>query len=193
MARRKGFDEGQALDACVETFRSGSYAGTSTEDLCQATGLSRSSLYNTFTCKADLYRRSLERYAESKDEERDAYATREGSGRDLLCALLTDVLAEQRADADRRGCLVVSAAVEVGSSDEAVAGLVRGNLTAFRELLAELVARGQDDGSIACGRSAAELATVIHATLNGLQVAGRVDAVDDSSGARAVDTLMSLL
>lgn len=194
MARHKSFDEAQALDACVETFRAGTYAGTSTEDLCEATGLSRSSLYNTFTSKADLYRHSLERYGQAKAEERGRYLLDQAAtGRDSLRALLTDVLTEQRRDEAKRGCLVVSAAVEVGSEDDAVADLVRANLAEFRAVLAEMIARGQDDRSITADQSADQLAAVVHATLNGLQVAGRVGSARERSGPRAVDTLMSLL
>ena len=58
------------LDRAMETFWSGSYSSTSTQELCAATGLARSSLYNTFIDKAGLYRRSLERYVRAKDEER---------------------------------------------------------------------------------------------------------------------------
>lgn len=192
MARPRGFDEAVALDSAVETFWSGSFAGTSTEQLCASTGLSRSSLYNTFKGKAGLYREVLRRYGERKGEQRDAYLERTGTGRDLVERLLTDVLAEQRSTDDRRTCLVIHAAVEVGSADEGIAAMARHDLSQFRELLAELIARGQADGSIASEAPAHELASVVHATINGLQVAERV-ATSPRPGRSAVRTLMSLL
>lgn len=192
VARPREFDEQQALDQALETFWSGSFAGTTTQDLCESTGLSRSSLYNTFSCKADLYRQSLERYGSRKDEERNSYLEKRGTGRSLLQRLLTDILSEQRESPERRGCLVINAAVEVGQSNAEIAELARDNLNDFQALLSQLIARGQDDGSIASTAPAGDLAAVVHATLNGLQVAGRV-ATDDRENTRAVRTLMSLL
>ena len=192
MARHKEFDEQHALDQALETFWSSSYASTSTQDLCDSTGLSRSSLYSTFSCKSDLYKRSLERYGELKHVERGGYLAREGTGREVLTALLADVLGGQCDDPDRRGCMVINAAVELGETDQDVAELSRANLDAFREVLAELIARGQDDGSITSTTPAADLATVVHATLNGLQVSARV-STDPAALTKALRTLLSLI
>jgi AcrR family transcriptional regulator len=189
--RPRSFDAEQVVDAALEQFWGGSFATTSTDDLCASTGLSRSSLYNAFQGKADLYRQSLLRYAELKDAERRCYAERAGSGRERLTALLTDVLAGQQEFADRRSCLIVNAAVELGRSDETVARLARESLLAFRNLMAELISDGQADGSVRKDRSAGELAVVVHAMLNGLQVAARVG--DPEPAGRAVDTLLALL
>ncbi|MDE9366866.1 TetR family transcriptional regulator [Luteipulveratus sp. YIM 133132] len=192
MARHKEFDEQQALDQALETFWSGTYASTSTQDLCESTGLSRSSLYNAFSCKADLYQRSLRRYGELKDAERTAYLEHPGTGREALEALLGHVLETQGGSEDRRGCMVINAAVEIGDDDDEVASLTRASLDGFRDVVAQLIARGQDDGSIATTAPAAELATVVHAALNGLQVGARV-ATDPAAAGRGLQTLMSLL
>lgn len=64
MARPRTFDEGRALDAAMHAFWANGYEATSTQDLCEATGLGRSSIYNTFSSKHDLFKRSLARYIE---------------------------------------------------------------------------------------------------------------------------------
>jgi AcrR family transcriptional regulator len=192
MPRPRTFDDDRALQAALDTFWAGGFASTSTEDLCEGTGLSRSSLYNAFQGKAQLYRRSLERYGEIKQAERACYLEREGTGRERLVALLTDTLAQQQSFDDRRTCLVVNAAVELGRSDEVVARLAQANLRAFRDLLTEIIAAGQADGSLRDDRPADDLAGLVHATLNGLQVAARVGD-DDVICTKAVDTLMALL
>ena len=110
----------------------------------------------------------------------------------MLTALLADVLGGQCDDPDRRGCMVINAAVELGETDQDVAELSRANLDAFREVLAELIARGQDDGSITSTTPAADLATVVHATLNGLQVSARV-STDPAALTKALRTLLSLI
>ncbi|WP_029137727.1 TetR/AcrR family transcriptional regulator [Nakamurella lactea] len=195
MPRPRNFDPQHAIDAALDQFWGASYATTSTEDLCEQTGLSRSSLYNTFDSKAELYRTSLRRYAELKDAERRCFLDQGGTGRERLTALLTQVLAGQQEFDDRRSCLMVNAAVEIGRSDADVAALARKGLADFRGLLGELIAAGQRDGSLRADRPAAELAVIVHATLNGLQVAGRVaePGAPDPAVDAAVDTLLGLL
>ncbi|CAM5718428.1 hypothetical protein SALBM311S_08525 [Streptomyces alboniger] len=65
MARPRTFDEEGALDAAMRTFWEKGYESTSTQDLCDATGLGRSSIYNTFKGQARLFERVLARYIDS--------------------------------------------------------------------------------------------------------------------------------
>ena len=78
MARPRKFDEGRALDAAMEAFWAAGYEATSTQDLCDATGLGRSSIYNTFKSKHDLFERALARYMEWQERR----AVRAAGGRD---------------------------------------------------------------------------------------------------------------
>ncbi|HEY4569169.1 MAG TPA: TetR/AcrR family transcriptional regulator, partial [Kribbella sp.] len=43
----------------MRLFWTSGYEATSTQDLCAATGLGRSSVYNTFTSKKALFQRTL--------------------------------------------------------------------------------------------------------------------------------------
>ncbi|MES2096599.1 MAG: TetR/AcrR family transcriptional regulator [Pseudomonadota bacterium] len=59
--RPRGFDPEQALKAASERFRSRGYSGTSLDDLVDATGLARPSLYAAFGDKRAIYLAALER------------------------------------------------------------------------------------------------------------------------------------
>ncbi|MEV6506686.1 TetR/AcrR family transcriptional regulator [Streptomyces sp. NPDC051642] len=63
MAGKKQFDVEVALDAAMIQFWRDGYADTSLDDLSNATGLNRSSLYSSFGDKESLYLRCLDRYA----------------------------------------------------------------------------------------------------------------------------------
>jgi AcrR family transcriptional regulator len=63
MARPRIFDESVVLEAAAAQFRVHGYADTSTEQLCEAADVRRSSLYNAFTSEDELFVRALEHYA----------------------------------------------------------------------------------------------------------------------------------
>jgi TetR/AcrR family transcriptional repressor of nem operon len=56
------FDPGQALASAMSLFWRKGYEATSLQDLLKATGLSKSSLYQTFGSKRALFERSLDLY-----------------------------------------------------------------------------------------------------------------------------------
>ncbi|MEU7531459.1 TetR/AcrR family transcriptional regulator [Saccharothrix sp. NPDC042600] len=62
----KHFDPEAALDAVVRLFWRRGVATTGIQDVVDATGLNRSSLYATFGGKQELYRAALERYVRER-------------------------------------------------------------------------------------------------------------------------------
>lgn len=194
MPRPRTFDTDSAVDACVEEFWDHSYATTSTDDLCRSTGLSRSSLYNAFGSKRDLYLRSLQSYNRGKAEQRATQlaATEQLTGAEALAAFATAVLADQWTDEHRRACLGINGCIEVGPHDGEITTALERNAADFDEAIRGLVARGQLDGSLDATRPSHDLAWLVHATLDGLQVRGRVHA-DRADVDRCVQTLLALL
>lgn len=64
MGRPRGFDEAIAVDAAAEVFRRGGYAAASVDQLVEATGMHRGSLYNAFGSKHGLFLRVLDAAAD---------------------------------------------------------------------------------------------------------------------------------
>lgn len=62
MARPRGFDIEVVVEAAKDTFWRLGYDGAAISDLEEATGLSRSSLYQAFGSKEQLFRAALDRY-----------------------------------------------------------------------------------------------------------------------------------
>ena len=62
MAGVKQFDRNEALDRAMVAFWSRGYEATSIDDLVQATGIGRGSLYGTFGDKRQLFLAALDQY-----------------------------------------------------------------------------------------------------------------------------------
>ncbi|AJT64700.1 TetR/AcrR family transcriptional regulator [Streptomyces chattanoogensis] len=174
MARPRKFDEGRAVDAAMEAFWAAGYEATSTQDLCDATGLGRSSIYNTFKSKHDLFERALARYMECRNGELFELLESELPARQKLRTVLQRVIDHEFAkDADGRGCLVVNACVEVAAHDPSVAASLERDYGLRLEAVRAVIESGQRDGDIPRDKDARTLAHLLIATVAGLRVSAR--------------------
>lgn len=169
MARPRQFDETQAVDAAMRAFWSAGYEGTSTQDLCAATGLGRSSIYNTFAGKRDLFERALRRYMAEKNAVTFEVLDGPGSTRDKVRALLWQVV--DSPEDDPLGCLVVNATVEFGPHDAEMAALLTADRDRRMAALITALTAGQHAGEIEKSRAPADVAEFIVATISGMRVA----------------------
>ncbi|RJO69174.1 TetR/AcrR family transcriptional regulator [Nocardia panacis] len=171
MARPRGFDEEQAVEAAMRAFWACGYEGTSTQDLCAATGLGRSSIYNAFAGKHDLYERALRRYMETKNAGVFSVLDGDGTAKEKVRELLDRAI--EWPATDPSGCLVVNTMVELGPRDEAVAATLRSDLEQRLGALTATLRAGQLAGEIENRRDARDLAHFVVATISGMRVAAR--------------------
>jgi len=109
MARPREFSDDDVVNAAMELFWLKGYEATSTQDLCEHTGLGRGSLYNAFGSKHELYTQALRRYAEVGFQAQVEILGRPGTAKDRLRAFMNKVIDCDLADPDHRGCLSVNA------------------------------------------------------------------------------------
>lgn len=174
MARTKEFDPGHAVDAAMRTFWKRGYAATSAQDLCDATGLGRSSIYNAFDGKHDLYLRALRRYSGAADWHtriRDG----EGSIRERVRAVLMEVVNEETGPRGM-GCFVVNAGIEMADSDPEVAAILVESREAIVATLHDAFRVAQAGGDISRHQDPLALARFVQATVSALRVMGRSSA-----------------
>ena len=181
--RPRTFDEDRAVDAAMRTFWAQGYEATTTQDLCEATGLGRSSIYNTFTSKHGLFTRALLRYIETtnaaqlavlEDERRPPVERLRA-----LVALIVDGEEANRRDGRSLGCLTVNTTVELAGRDPEATALLERDLQRRIGLLREVIAAGQRDGGITSTRDPASLARYLNAVIGGIRVAGQGGADRD--------------
>lgn len=172
MARSREFDEDDALEKALAVFWRQGYEATSIQDVVDATGVQRQSLYNTFGDKHALYLRALRRYAQHTDTWLDSLAAPGRSPlrvvRDLLMAVVDD------AGDECRGCMLVNASLEQGGKDAEVDRCVRQNIGHQERVLGLLLERARDAGEIAADAKLKSGARELVALVWGLRALGRV-------------------
>jgi AcrR family transcriptional regulator len=126
--RPRGFDPADALKAASERFRTRGYAGTSLDDLVEATGLARPSLYAAFGDKRALYLAALDRTIARVGASFDTLIASDLPLRESLTAMFRFVVdGYLTGEAGPSGCIMISisAASAVDDAD------VRERLAAF--------------------------------------------------------------
>ena len=196
MARPRAFDEDRAVDAAMRTFWVNGYEATTTEDLCAATGLGRSSVYNAFTSKHELFRRALVRYVDMMaDAQLEILEDERRSPTERLRTLFTAVIDGEmatRRDGRSIGCLSVNTVVELAGRDREAAEIVERDAERRAAALRVVIATGQRTGEIASGRDPDALARYLNAVIGGMRIAGQGGA-DRSTLQSIADTALDAL
>ena len=118
--RPRSFDEEVVLDALTALFWQQGYEATSLSDIVETSGLNKSSLYNAFGSKQELFALVLNRYINARIEMLTGLVDAAGDGIDGLHTFLDAIKAEVDSEFGRQGCLAVNTSAEVGRSDAAI-------------------------------------------------------------------------
>lgn len=136
MAGVKQFDEDQALERALEVFWQQGFAATSMQDLAQATGVLRGSLYNAYGDKQAMFLEVFRRY-----QERFFVAVRELLARqpaDAALAAFFDFIIDSMTSGDpSRGCLTTKTATDETAMAEPIREALRAFLDGLEALLFE--------------------------------------------------------
>ena len=172
MARPREFDREAALEQAMHVFWAKGYAGTSTEDLVQAMGIGRQSLYNSFGDKWQLYVQALTDYQQRSTSAHVKRLQAPASALKGIRAMLQGLVASD--DKLRAwGCMGVGAACEFGASEPQLAELRAKSTAYLRPKLAERVREGQSTGEIDPTLDAQEAASYLLMSMTGILLAAR--------------------
>jgi len=179
--RPRSFDPGDALKAATERFRTHGYAGTSLDDLVDATGLARPSLYAAFGDKRALYLATLERTLERSARGFDTLIAAGLPLRDSLDQLFRVIVdGYMTGETAPSGCIMVSTSSTSAVDDPAVRDRLARFLKLEDDKIAELLAARGD-------RDATAHARVVAAVIHSLSVRARAGAHREELDAIAAD------
>jgi TetR/AcrR family transcriptional regulator, transcriptional repressor for nem operon len=170
MPKVKQFDKTKVLEAAAGIFRQKGYNGTSIDEVLKATGLSRSSLYDSFKDKHSLYLAALEFY---KDREKNAYLTlneKKLNGIEKIEVLFKEVVNHIINHPDDNGCLMVNASAEMSKHCEKTSHIVCNNKESIEDLFEQWLKDAQESKVITLSKPPKNYSTFLFNTLCGLKV-----------------------
>ena len=172
MARQEEFDRSEIIDRAKQVFWEKGYNGTSIQDLVDATGLNRSSIYNSFGSKQSLYRASLDQYADESNKVFQKLLLKSSGPLDAIRNILYSTIIAKKADEQSRGCFILNCKMELANSDEGLKQWLIKNQDKSIALFKDLVTEGQHEGEISTIHSSKVLAYSLFNTFQGLRMTG---------------------
>ena len=159
----------------MDVFWSKGYEATSLDDLCNATGLSRSSLYATFGNKRELLLQTVDRYSERRTPRIEAILERSPNLYGGIAALLREFIDQIVSGAGRRGCFLGNCAAELPRGDRVALARVRQGLERTEATFRHALAEAQQRGELPPTADVAALARFLTASFQGLRLVGKVN------------------
>jgi len=164
----------------MQLFWAKGYESTSMTELLETMDIGRSSFYQSFGSKQQVFLLSLQRYRDQLVARLRQSLDDAASGWCFLEATLVSVGVGTAADNGRRGCLVFNAAAEIDGSDGDITARVRASIDAFTEVFTDAARRAQREGDIPEERDPALVGHQAVMTMCGLQTLAKA-GVDGSA------------
>jgi TetR/AcrR family transcriptional regulator, transcriptional repressor for nem operon len=192
MARTKDFDESEVLAKAIKLFWQKGYNGTSMQDLVDGLGISRSSIYDTFGDKHQLYLKALCTYRQNAIARRDQILNASVPAKAAIRQLMNLTIDQMIRDKQHKGCFLVNSAVENAPHDKEINAIICQNDRELENAFSEVIKRGQTNGEIAGKQDPRALARFVFNNIVGIQVTAK-SAADKAAFDDIVNLTMSVL
>jgi TetR/AcrR family transcriptional repressor of nem operon len=170
MPKVKQFNKEKVLEAASEIFKQKGYNGTSIDEILKATGLSRSSLYDSFKDKHSLYLEALEFYRTRETQAYESVSQKKLNGFQKVEWLFKEVVNHLVTNPNDNGCLMVNAAAEMSKHCEKTNQVICNNKENVQDLFASWLAEAEQSEVIKLSKPAKAYSPFLFNALCGLKV-----------------------
>jgi len=170
MPKVKQFNKEKVLAAASTIFHQKGYNGTSIDEILKATGLSRSSLYDSFQDKHNLYLQALAFYKQAGDNNMEVVNQKKLNGLEKIEYVFKQVVDHLIKNPEDNGCLMVNAAAEMSKQCEKTAQVICNNKENVEELFTGWLNEAQASHVLSLSKSPKSYGSFLFSTLCGLKV-----------------------
>ena len=172
--RPRAYEPEIALGKALDLFRRQGFAATSLDDLSEATGMNRPSLYGAFGDKRELYIKSYQRYREDARASmleifRQEMPVRQRLER-IYAAALNIYLSGETGP---RGCFTVVTAASEAVGDPEIRAMVLEGLTDLDKAFANCFRRAKEKGELPASADPSAMAQLASATVHTVAIRSR--------------------
>lgn len=150
MPRNKEFDYQDKLRVARDLFWKKGYQATTMNDLVDALGINRSSIYDSFGNKHDLFLKCLQDYIQEKEISYRASANKGVSALESAISIIRDVV--KTILIDTKTCLAINSTFELSRTDEDVNQLLNQQAKNSIKLFEGLFTRAKQEGDLSPGK-----------------------------------------
>lgn len=168
MARPLEFDPDKALNEAMELFWSNGYDGTSLSDLLDVMELSKSSFYQSFGNKKQLYQQCLHQYRKQISKQLLADLDNASSAMDFLEDLFVSISRKADTPKGRRGCLIMNSASAKAPFDSEIGKIVKSGAQQFEKIFYKAIKQAQKEGDIPFEKDPHAMAQYLVSSRSGL-------------------------
>lgn len=170
MPKVKQFDREKVLETASSIFHHKGYNGTSIDEILKATGLSRSSLYDSFKDKHTLYLQSLEFYKNKEMQLVEGIDHKKMNGLQKIESLFKEVLNQINNHPEDNGSLLVNAAAEMSKRCTMTNQVVVSGKEGVQDLLTLWLAEAEKENVLKLSKPAKSYGTFLFNTICGLKI-----------------------
>jgi len=163
------FDRELVIENVTKLFWEKGYNATSMQDLVDATGLNRSSIYNTFGDKFHLFMEALTYYRANQSEQVQRLMSNGESPKEVLRMLFINIKESVEDSNNNFGCFMTKCTSEL-STDPKVKPVLVENKDGMLGLFEKLIGEAQKKGEISTNNNPEILALYLFSNLQGLKV-----------------------
>jgi AcrR family transcriptional regulator len=172
--RPRSYDPDVALARVTASFWKAGYSGTSLDDLSEATGMNRPSLYGAFGDKRDLYLKALAHYWELSRAAMEEALARDRPLREALQRVYDKALSIYFSGKDGpRGCFAIGTATTEAVQDAKIRASLAEGFRAIDDAFEARIRFAEERGELRRGADPAALAMLASATLHTLAIRSR--------------------
>lgn len=168
MARKREFDKDTVLEQAMLLFWKQGFEATSIHDLKKVTGISTSSMYETFGDKRGIFLESLARFCELEQKQLLELAQETSSAIQLIERLFDSLEVIVHNTDENRGSLAFNAMIEFGTRDTDITEMIVSHYYRIAEIIADELHRAQKAEAVITQHNALHLAHLILNTLYGV-------------------------
>lgn len=174
MARTREFDEKKIMEIATDLFWQKGYNAVSTQDLIDAFGISKSSMYGAYKDKRNLFILALNHYRATASQNMIDILENKSSFVETITFLLNQIIKESITNEGNKGCFIVNTAIELAPHDKEILEIIQENRKNIIESLSKAIQKGIDNKELTINNNPKALANYYCNLINGLRVDAKV-------------------